>query len=227
MTRKLYLGVLAAVGLLVSPLASATFIGATSCTGAISCQGPDLTYPIPNPVTQNPNNGVLLIWDERQNVTLEADLPVDRVADPTADYVGGTAGNYYIKAGTIVSSHYVQWDPLPGGSSTVDAILRFDSAIFAFITADAKLFGSDDALGLAGINYNDFSLRGLENGDTTEYPFAPSDYSYVQVNWTASSPGDWTRLITAFSPTAASVPLPAPLWLLLAGVAMLARHRRR
>lgn len=227
MSRGKSLAWFALVGVLLTPVAHATFIGAPICNGALSCQGPDATYPIPNPVTQNPNNGVLLIWNERQNVTLSADLPVDRVADASASYVGGSAGNYFIKAGTIVSSHYLQWDPGNGSASTVDARLQFDSNIFAFITADQKLFDSDLALGLPGINYSDFAFRGLElPGDTTAYPFAGGgDYSYVDVNWTATSPGDWTRLITAFSPSAA--PAPSSALLVLAGLLAWSRGRAR
>lgn len=220
-----------AAALLAAGSAQATFLGAVSCSGANACSeaGPTSPYPIPNPVTQDPNNGVLLVWNERQNVTLTSDLRVDRVADASASYVGSDAGGLFIKAGTIVSSHYLQWDPgfddVTGLSSvnTVQARLQFDSDIFAFITADQKLFDSDAALGLAGLNYNDFGLRGLEGGDTTEYPFEPSDYSFVDVRWSATTPGDWTRLITAFSP-AAAVPLPSALLLLLAGLPLLRRR---
>lgn len=224
MEKSVRWGVVGVLFALWATQAQATFVGAVTCSGAVSCQGPDATYPIPNPISQDPNNGVLLIWNEQQNVVLTRDLAVDRVADASASYVGGTAGNHFIKAGTIVSSHYVQWDPL-GSSGTVDARLQFDSDIFAFITADAKLFSSDAILGLTGYDYSDFSLRGLESGDTTSYPFAPTDYSFVDVHWTASSPGDWTRLITAFSPSA--VPLPPSVWLLLAGLLLTGLRVRR
>lgn len=181
--------------------------------------GFDITDTPPNPVAPNPNNNLLVVWNEKQNVLLEADLAVDRVADPNAPFVTGTSGNYKIKAGTIVSSHYVQWDP--DGSGTVLADLIFDSDIFAFITADAKMFASDEALGLDGLDYSDFTFRGLESEDSTAI-----NGSTVSIDWSATNPGDWTRLITAYSP-AAEAPAPAALWLLATGLGGLAALRKR
>ncbi|MGB0631261.1 MAG: PEP-CTERM sorting domain-containing protein [Alphaproteobacteria bacterium] len=201
--------------------AQATIAGYSVCTGAISC---DITISPPNPVTQNPNNGILLGWDEVQNHTLVSDLRVDRVFDQTASFVEvDPGGGFLIKAGTIVSSHYFQWDPGNGSSATVNATIDFDSEIFAFITADQKLFDSDDALALPGTDYNDFTLRGLESGDTTNF-----NGTSVEISWRAGSPGDWTRLITAFSPTAA-IPEPAPIAVLgigLIGLSLRYRHKR-
>jgi len=87
-------------------IARATITGYTDVTGAneavvVSGGG------IPNPVTQNPNDGRLVGWDELQNVTLTADLRVDRVFDTNASFVSvAPGGDYYINAGTVVSSHY-------------------------------------------------------------------------------------------------------------------------
>lgn len=213
----------------LSQSAHATLLGYNSCAGAINCLIAPDQIALPNPIVQNPNNGLLIGWDERQNITLTSDLKVDRVADPSASFVGGSAGSYYIKAGTIVSSHYFQWDPVNGGSSRVTAELNFDSDIFGFITSDANLFASDAALGLAGLDYADFGFRGLESGDTTN--FAPNgDNSLVDISWSASSPGDWTRLITAYSPAAvesANVPEPMSLSLLGLGMAIIGFSRKK
>jgi hypothetical protein len=81
-----------------------------------------------------------------------------------------------------------------------------------------------DFLGLAGVDYNDFGLRGLEAGDDTVF-----DGNSVNIDWSATSPGDWTRLITAYSP-GGQVPVPAALPLLLGGMGVLgfaARRRRK
>lgn len=102
---------------------------------------------------------------------------------------------FELEAGTVVSSHYLQWDPGNGSAGRVEATVTLDSTIFAFMTADDKLFDSDEFLGLPGLDYNDFTNRGLEGGDSTEF-----DGNSVNIGWFASSPGDWTRLITAFSP---------------------------
>lgn len=199
--------------------AGATITGYSVCTGANSCE---ITTTPPDPVTQNPNDGILLGWDEKQNITLTADLHVDRVFDTGASFVEADPnGGFIIKAGTIVSSHYFQWDPGLGSASTVGATIDFDSQIFAFITADQKLFDSDEILGLDEIDYNDFTLRGLEPGDSTAFS-GPS----VSINWTASSPGDWTRLITAYSPAAAIIE-PAPAAILGFAILGLGLRRKR
>jgi len=178
-----------------SQFANSTLIELADCTGAEACT---ITTSPPDPVQENPNDGVLLAWDEVQNFTLLTDLRVDRVFDDTATFVEDLGnGDYLIKAGTIVSSHYLQWDPLGANATgSVTSTIKLDSQVFAFITADANLENSD-FLGLPGLDYNDFSLRGLESGDTTVF-----NGTDVDIDWTASSPGDWTRLITAFSPAA-------------------------
>ena len=180
----------------VSSPAEATLSSFSNVTGAV---GAVITDTPPNPVVKDPNDGILLAWNEVQNLQLQNDLAVDRVADPNAPFIQPDgSGGYLIKAGTYVSSHYLQWDPGTGSSNGVQATIHFDSEIFAFMTADQKLFDSDAFLGLPGLDYNDFPSRGLETGDTTVF-----NGSEVDIDWYATSPGDWTRLITAFSPAAA------------------------
>ncbi|MBT8131158.1 MAG: hypothetical protein KJO35_02725 [Gammaproteobacteria bacterium] len=200
--------------------------GVNDCvSGAVvACQIAPDQAPIPNPVTQNPNDGILLIWNELQNFTLTQDLRVDRVADPDAPFVQQVGNDFLIVAGTVVSSHYIQWDPGAGSESRVDTSILFDSEIFAFLTDDQNLFDSD-YLGVPGIDYNDFGLRGLESGDTTVFG---TDLSTVDISWSAGSPGDWTRGVTAFSPSAVPVPAALPLMAGALGVlGLLGRKRRR
>ena len=207
----------AILGTLLAAPAHATLISLGTCTGPNACT---ITTTPADPVAPNPDDGILLAWDEVQNFTLTQDLRVDRVFDETADFVTRDGTDFLIEAGTVVSSHYLQWDPGNGSSSSVETTISLDSQVFAFITADQNLFDSD-FLGLPGLDYNDFDLRGLEPSDTTVLN-GPD----VDIDWTASSPGDWTRLITAFSPTAV-VPVPASLPLLAAGIGGLALLRRR
>lgn len=206
--------IFATIGLLTSMAANATLVNISGCTGANDCV---ITDTPPNPVQPNPNNGLLLAWDEVQNLTLMNPLRVDRVFDETAPFISDAGGgDFFIAAGTVVSSHYLQWDPGMGSSTSVQATLELDSQVFAFITADQNLFDSDAALGLPGLDYNDFGLRGLESADITVFNGPNTD-----INWTASSPGDWARLITAFSPGGDdSTPIsePGSLGLLCVGV---------
>jgi len=186
----------------------ATLIELSDCIGANACT---ITTTPPNPVVQDPNDGILWAWDEVQNFTLTEALRVDRVFDESASFVTAIAGGgYWLAAGTIVSSHYLQWDPGEGSSSTVSATIKLDSQVFAFMTDDSNLFASDEFLGLPGMNYSDFVYRGLEVEDTTNF-----NGTDVDINWTASTPGDWTRLITAYSPAAVNIPEPEMFGLFL------------
>ncbi|MEC9432936.1 MAG: VPLPA-CTERM sorting domain-containing protein [Pseudomonadota bacterium] len=217
MTFAMRAAAAAVAALVLAQPAAATLVEVNPCSATCT-----ITSTPPNPVSPDPNDGVLLLWNERQNVTLTAPLAVDRVFDTGASFVSGSSGNFMLAAGTVVSSHYVQWDP-SGASGSIQATITADSQIFAFITADVKLFNSDDILGLPGVDYNDFTNRGLESGDSTSF----SGQS-VAIDWTATSPGDWTRLITAYSPSA-DVPVPAALPLLAAalGAFGLAARRRQ
>jgi len=197
--------------------AHATIVGFTNCTGANSCE---VTTTPPNPITQNPNDGILLAWDEVQNITLTEKLYVDRVFDETASFVGSDSGGLFLKSGTIIASHYFQWDPGNGSDLRVNATVETDSQVFAFITKTQKLFDSDALLGLPGLDYADFGLRGLESGDTTVF-----NGGAVDISWRAGTPGDWTRMITASSPSV--VPVPAAMWLFGSGLLGLVGIARR
>jgi len=221
------LGSILACGLLTllsATSAHATAVGIDIRPGSSPGTVGDITAPFPFESTGNTviangyNDDTLWIWDERQNVTLGSDLFVDWVADPTASYVTPVTDGYHINAGTIVSSHYIQWDP--AGTGDVVATLHFDSEIFAYITTDQALFDSDALLGLPSVNYNNFPLRGIEppphpNADQVVVGATPSD---VDIDWRASSPGDWVRLVTAFSPGGGGGPaIPEPSTLVLMG----------
>ncbi len=149
---------------------------------------------------QDPN---LYAFDEKQNQVLAADLAVNVLPS-------GGAGS--ISTGTSISSHYVFFDP-KNSTSQIGTVL-FDGPILGIITKTAELLISD-FLGADGVNYLNPNLRGLE--DNTDSAFVSMmNPNEVTVDWRASTPGDYIRLITAASP----VPVPAPFWLF--GSALLA-----
>ena len=202
---------------LINVSAQAALLTIENCTGKCA-----FTDDPPNPIAKNPNNETLLSWDEQQNVLLTKDLQIDVVADITSSVIRKKGNKYYIKAGTMVSSHMLQWDngDEPGNKrKNVYADIFFDSAIFGVIKSDKLLNKTDELFGLVGYDYHKFRARGLEKRDT--YSFNGNQAS---MGFYATSPGDWTRVITAYSPFSASnqevtdVPTPAMAGLLLIGI---------
>ncbi len=148
-----------------------------------------LTVPLANP--HGPANSVgqdtfnspnLYAFDEDQNIVLKADLAVDVGKNP-------------IPAGKTVASHYVFFDPGPG--TEVFGVVDFDSPVLAIITGTDTLAASD-FLAKTGVNYLNPSARGLEPGDYVSI----SDTKQITFHTVASSPGDYVRVLTEFSPKA-------------------------
>ncbi|MBI3349514.1 MAG: PEP-CTERM sorting domain-containing protein [Burkholderiales bacterium] len=154
------------------------------------------------------NSPNLYGFDESQNILLAATLNMD---------IGGP-----VAAGTQVASHYVFFDPAttnPAGHiiGTVD----FDSDILGIITSTGLLLASD-ILANTSVHYQNPAQRGLEAGDSVTI----SNTRQIKFDTFATSPGDYVRVITAFSP-GATVPEPASIALTLAALAGVAAARRR
>lgn len=172
-----------------------------------------LTVPLGNPfgaansvgadTFQSPN---LYGFDESQNTQVTG-IPL--VVD---------VGTSPIAVGTIVASHYIFFDP--GPSQSITGTVDFDSDVLAIITSTTNLAASD-YLANTGVNYLNPGLRGLEPGDSVTI----SGPRQILFNTTASSPGDYVRVITAFSP--AAVPEPSVLALFATGGAALGGMARR
>ena len=139
-------------------------------------------------------------FDEDQNILLVAPLVVDVGSSP-------------IPAGTIVASHYIFFDP--GPSQHLIGTVDFDSDVLAIITSTGALAASD-FLANTGVNYLNPANRGLEAGDSVTI----SGPKQILFDTVASSPGDFVRVLTMYSP--AAVPEPGTAGLLGCGLAALA-----
>ncbi len=197
---------------------SATILSGTVTGGTAQTAGGTfvkLTVPLSNPFGtpdsvgddnfQSPN---LFGFDEDQNILLTAPLTVDVGANP-------------IPAGTTVASHYIFFDP--GPTQHVIGTVNFDSDVLAIITSTTHLAASD-FLANTGVNYLNPGNRGLEAGDSVTI----SGAKQILFDTTASSPGDYVRVLTAFSPGAAPAsPEPAGLILVGGGLVTIAAILRR
>jgi hypothetical protein len=105
----------------------------------------------------------------------------------------------------------------------------FNSDVLALITSTTNLANSD-FLANTGVNYLNPGARGLEGGQDSVTISGPRQ---ILFNVVASSPGDYIRVLTAFSPPD-EVVIPEPgstalLGLGLSGLAVLSlrrKHRR-
>lgn len=211
---------LLACGLLLalSGHATATIVGGSVTGGTAFAAGGifvELVPPLPNPF--GPPNSVgndtfqspdLFAFDEDQNIVLTAPLFVDVGASP-------------LPIGTTVASHYVFFDP--GPTQSIVGTVDFDSDVLAIITSTGNLAASD-FLANTGVNYLNPGLRGLEAGDSVTI----SGPRQILFTTTASTPGDYVRVLTALSPGAIPEPESLALFAIaLTAVGVVAVFRRR
>lgn len=149
-----------------------------SVSAAIVGGSVTLIDPPLNTGNDNQQINALLGFNELQHVTLTSDLVVDK---PSMS----------IPAGTVVSSHYIIYDP-PGTSSTINGTVTVDQNVIGVIYTTDTLNNSD-YLGIPTTNYLNPSLRGYESGDTATI----TDPNTVSFHLSAGSPGDYARIITA------------------------------
>ena len=191
---------LGAALLLTAGPALATIVGGNVTGGSSGGAFVNLSVPLTGSTpfntvgADNFNSPNLFGFNESQNIFLGAALAMDQ---------GGT-----IAAGTTVASHYIFFDPLQ--TSSVIGTVDFDSDVLGIITSTGLLAASDFLVN-TGVSYENPTLRGLEAGDTVSF-----SGQQISLNFTASSPGDYIRVITRFSPGA----VPEPGSLALAGLAL-------
>ena len=129
----------------------------------------------------------LFAFNELQNALLSEPLIVDVGLSP-------------LPTGTRLSSYYVFFDP--GPTQRIIGTVTFDSDVLGIVTSTATLAVSD-FLANTGVNYLNPANRGLEPGDSATISAA----NQVSVDLTASSPGDYIRVLTLVS-SAIAVPEP-------------------
>ena len=138
-------------------------------------------------------NNNLYGFDEDQNILLGSALAAD---------VGMTS----IAANTVVASHYIFFDP--GPSRRAIGSVLFDAPILAIITSTGNLAASDFLINNS-VTYLNPSLRGLESNDSVS--INAGNLFQMDLDWRASTPGDYVRVITEASPGANAVPEPASM----------------
>ena len=124
-------------------------------------------------------------FNERQGVTLAADLAVD----------GG-----WIPSGTVVDSHMIFLNPAVGDRNAFDQnVLWTFSDVVLGVMSDRRgrlERASSAILGAPGTTYpGAFAYRGLERRDS--YTVVGNT---IRVSMLVSQPGDWMRVITAPAP---------------------------
>lgn len=192
--------------------AFATVIGGDLTGGsAVSAGGVfEILNPPPAAVgdndQQNPN---LSAFNEDQNILITSTINVDIGIAPIS--------------GDVVASHYIIFDPI----STKRGIgyIDFDAPIYGIITSTALLAASDFLINNA-VTYNSPGLRGLEAGDVATIDGTLSHR--VNIDFTASTPGDYIRVLTMRSPIADQIPEPGLLGIFGLGLlGMIGLRQRR
>ncbi len=141
----------------------------------------------------------------------------------------------------LVSSYLIYFDPRV--SQRIKATLSFTDTILGgyfltgtvdttkkgVFTSGTGLRGSQDNFGLtSGVTYNIVSATGLESLDRSASHFALTGTNTLSLDWTASNPGDYIRVITA-APLAvvSSVPEPETYAMMLTGLGLMGAIARR
>lgn len=202
--------------------AAATIVGG-AVTGGFAFDNGGVFVKLTVPFTESdPDNAIgnntlqtwnLYAFDEDQNILLMDPLAVNILADG----LGGGLGPGELPAGSTVASHYIAYDPAGGTRRSQVGTVSFDSDVVGVITSRQLLIDSDGLQNNA-VSYLSPSARGLEGNDSVTI----TGLQEITVDWGASSPGDYVRVLTAFSP----LPEPGPLALLACSVTGLALRAR-
>ena len=123
-------------------------------------------------------------FDEVQELTLSANLIMDFASSSLSSNVLG--------AGSVVSSHYVIFDP--ASSESAEGTVTFDQPVLGIIKSNLRFNETD---GLLGNPLTDYAIgnQQLEPADTVTMAGAT-----ISFDLTSNSPGDAIRVITGVNP---------------------------
>lgn len=146
-----------------------------------------MTPPIGLIGNNNFNDDNLRAFDEGQNLSFGSSFDVDILA---------TTGNPGVLPAGTYASHYVAYDPVNSG---IEGCVDFDADIEAVITSTSRLQATDvfQDTATTGAIYQNPGLRGLENNQDD---VVIADADTICLAFRASTPGDFIRVLTAFSP---------------------------
>lgn len=216
--------------LLVRLLAASSVLVLTSVqAGIVSVSGAALQIAAPGSVVANAGYEsftTAAVFGEQQNVALSQAAQVDATTTGLFDAISDlTPGS--LAAGTLVSSYYLHADPV-GSSSTLYTYIgsiTFDSDILGIDAQNAQLL-STNFLGASGTTYpGSAAVNGLDFSEGTDSFTISGDRRTLSFTLVAYAGADALRVITAG--TAAAVPEPGALGLVIAALGALALTRRR
>ena len=180
------------------------------CTAPVSAaiiSGPDIITP-PTALGPNPfGQDRVVAFYEKQNITLGKSVDLGRkVGKKLANAKGSRDAKSArtIGEGTLVSSHYVAYDP--AGITRRSVTVSFDSEILGVVVGDKRL-AATDFLGADGVAYDSFRFRTREWRD--KYKISKDGKSST-LKFRANTPGDHFRIITAGTGTPPPPPPPPP-----------------
>ena len=189
------------------PLAAAVLAAALALpllaapSHALIMRGPTMIDP-PTELGKDPiGDDHFFAFYEKQNVVLDRDVKFGKKT--------------WLDEGTLVSSHYVLYDPAELVRHSVT--IEFDSEILGVYSTNKKL-KKTDFLGADGDEYKRFRHRGHEWRDHYEIS---ADGKSITFHYRAGSPGDYIRIVTRGEtppPPPPNNPVPEPGAALLFGI---------
>jgi hypothetical protein len=183
---------------------------AALCTAPVSAAiigGADIISP---PTTLGPNpfgQDRVVAFYEQQNITLGKNVDLGRKVGQKIAKANGSRdakSARTVSKGTLVSSHYVAYDP--DGVKRATVTVSFDSEILGVVVGDKRL-AATDFLGADGVDYKRFHFRTKEWRD--KYKIS-ADGKSITLKFRANTPGDHYRIITAGTGTPPPPPPPPP-----------------